>query len=252
MLRPILRPFCLFCLVLCAVAAAAPAPACLPDGFVIALDVGHTLRSPGATSARGVPEFRFNRALAAVVADALTAAGFGKTFIINGDGRIASLQARVAAAGRRHAELFIAIHHDSVQLRYLDDWTTQGASHRYSDRFHGFSLFVSEKNPRFADSRRFATLVGTALTTRGLTPTLHHAEPIPGEGRSLLDAALGIYRFDDLIALKTASMPAVLLEAGVILNRDEELTLTDTAYRQRIAAAIVAAAQQYCSGVSGR
>jgi N-acetylmuramoyl-L-alanine amidase len=196
-----------------------------------------------------MPEFQFNRALAAVVADALAAAGFRQAFVINGDGHIAALQERVAEAERRHADLFIAIHHDSVQPRYLAEWTTDGVTHRYSDQFHGFSLFVSEKNPRFADSRRLATLVGTALTARGLTPTLHHAEPIPGEGRPLLDASLGIYRFDDLIVLKQARMPAILLEAGVILNRDEELRVTDPAYRQRIAAAIVSAAQQYCAGV---
>ncbi|WP_295457781.1 N-acetylmuramoyl-L-alanine amidase [uncultured Thiodictyon sp.] len=242
--------FSIVCLGLfAATAAAAPAPACSPGEFVIALDVGHSLHSPGAVSARGVPEFRFNQELAAVVADALTAAGFRKGFVINADGRIASLQERVAEANRRHAELFLAIHHDSVQPRYLSEWTRDGVTHRYSDRFHGFSLFVSGKNPQFADSRRFANLAAMALTARGFTPTLHHAEPIPGEGRPLLDAALGIYRFDDLIVLKAASMPAVLLEAGVILNRDEERQLTDTAYRQRIAGAIVAAAQQYCSGV---
>lgn len=246
------RIFYITCLVLSSAAAAAPAPACSPGDFVIALDVGHSLRSPGATSARGVPEFRFNQGLAAVVADALAAAGFRKGFVINADGRIGSLQERVAQADRRHAGLFLAIHHDSVQPRYLAEWTTDGVTYRYSDQFHGFSLFVSGKNPRFTDSRRFATLTGQALTARGFTPTLHHAEPIPGEGRPLLDAVLGLYRFDDLIVLKEAGMPAVLLEAGVIPNRDEELKLTDPAYRQRIAAAIVAAAQEYCSGVSGR
>lgn len=242
------RLFSALCLALLASAGeTAPAPACTPAELVVALDVGHSLASPGATSARGVPEFRFNRELAAVVADALVAAGFRKTFVINEDGRIRSLQARVVEAGRRRAGLFLAIHHDSLQPRYLSDWNLDGVTHRYSDRFHGFSLFVSEKNLRFADSRRFATLVGQALVARGLTPTLHHAEPIPGEGRLVLDAALGVYRFDNLIVLKEARMPAVILEAGVILNRDEERQLTDPAYRQRIAAAIVTAVGEWCS-----
>ena len=46
--------------------------------------------------------------------------------------------------------------------------------------------------------------VGARLRDACLVPTLHHAEKIPGESRELLDAQLGIYRFDDLAALKSA------------------------------------------------
>ena len=34
-------------------------------------------------------------------------------------------------------------------------------------------------------------------------------------------------------------MPALLMEAGVIVNRDEEMALAQTATQQRIAAAVV-------------
>jgi N-acetylmuramoyl-L-alanine amidase len=43
---------------------------------------------------------------------------------------------------------------------------------------------------------------------------LHHAEPVAGESRELIDRALGIYRYDELAVLRTATMPAVLFEAG--------------------------------------
>ena len=43
--------------------------------------------------------------------------------------------------------------------------------------------------------------------------------------RELLDAQAGVYRYDQLIVLKDTRMPAVLLEAGSIVNRDEELLL---------------------------
>lgn len=223
-----------------------PVRSCSPADFVVAIDVGHSLKSPGAVSARGVGEYQFNRALARVVVDALSAAGFHNSFAINGDGRIPNLQQRVTEAGRRQADLFLSIHHDSVQPRYLSNWTLDGVTRRYSDRFRGFSLFVSAKNARFDDSRRFAELIGRALTAQALTPTLHHAEPIEGESRLLLDAPLGLYRYDDLVVLKGAAMPAVLLEAGVILHRDEELLLAQPAYRQRIGAAIVSAVRDFC------
>jgi len=50
--------------------------------------------------------------------------------------------------------------------------------------------------------------------------TLHHAEQ---ENRELLDGNRSIYSFDDLIVLKGLNSPAVLLEAAVAVNRQEEL-----------------------------
>ncbi len=43
----------------------------------------------------------------------------------------------------------------------------------------------------------------------------------------LIDEEAGVYRYDHLIVLHSAHMPAVLLEAGSIVNRQEELELTN-------------------------
>lgn len=223
-----------------------PALACNQDGFVVALDIGHTEERPGATSARGIPEFQFNRELVLDLADALRLGGFHGTEVINLDGRIGSLQARARAAEELGASVLLSVHHDSVQPQYLERWNIDGVNRAYSDRYRGYSLFVSAQNRRYAESRRFGVLLGEALRARGLEPTLHHAEPIPGEGRPLLDADLGLYRYDGLQVLRTATMPAVLFEAGVILHRDEELELRHPARRQKVAAALVSALHTFC------
>ncbi len=70
-------------------------------------------------------------------------------------------------------------------------------------------------------------------------PSRYHAEPIPGENRPFADEANGVHYFDNLAVLRTASVPALLFEAGVIVNRAEELRMRDSAVRQRIAGAIV-------------
>jgi N-acetylmuramoyl-L-alanine amidase len=46
-----------------------------------------------------------------------------------------------------------------------------------------------------------------------------------------------VHYYDNLIVLKTARTPAVLLEAGVIVNRDEETNMLSAETRRKIAAA---------------
>ena len=51
---------------------------CARSDFRVLIDVGHTATSPGADSARGVPEYDFNLKLADVIAQSLHEAGFDK------------------------------------------------------------------------------------------------------------------------------------------------------------------------------
>lgn len=225
-----------------------PAGATLPCGdFVLAIDVGHSRTRPGTTSARGVGEFYFNRDLARQLLAELRSQGESTTaFLINEAGLDLPLAQRSRLAHQGGADLLLSLHHDSVQPRYLATWKYQGKTTAYSDRFHGYSLFYSDLNPQAAASLAFARRLGQRLRERGFTPTLHHAEAIPGENRPLLDPAIGLYRFDDLVVLKTATMPAVLLESGIIVNRDEEQRLREPATRQALTAAIIEAVTEVC------
>jgi N-acetylmuramoyl-L-alanine amidase len=62
----------------------------------------------------------------------------------------------------------------------------------------------------------------------------------------LVDAQAGVYRYDQLIVLQETRMPAVLLEAGSIVNRQEELDLATPERRALTSAAIVAAVEKFC------
>jgi N-acetylmuramoyl-L-alanine amidase len=229
-------PLCLF----------ADGPPCTREDFVVAIDVGHSEGRPGALSARGVPEHSFNRNMAEQLLERLHEQGFTRAFIISRVGATADLPTRAGIAGTRGAGLLISIHHDSVQPAYLSSWNYEGRTNFYSDRYRGYSLFVSEKNGQPTESLRFARLLGEAMRGAGFVPSLHHAEKIPGESRELVDSERGIYRFDDLLILKSAKMPAVLVECGIIVNRDEEVLLGTPVNQIRIALAIVSAVQKYC------
>ena len=229
-----------------AMSGAAAAVPCDKASFKVALDIGHDKLRPGATSARGVSELSYNLALGRLARSALEAAGFTQTILINEDGAKIPLSRRPEIAREQGARLFISLHHDSVQPQYLSQWIVDGASRSYSDKFRGYGIFVSASSPWAKASLSVAEDLGRSLEAQGLRPSLHHAEAIPGENRALLDPKLGIYRFDELAVLRGATTPALLLESGIIVNRDEEKAIQSGLYHPKIAAALVEAVTRYC------
>lgn len=221
--------------------------ACDPNDLKIGIDIGHTTESQGAKSARGVFEYSFNAKLAGVVADNLKAAGFRRTQLITvgGIGSV-QLERRIAQANSLGLDLFLSLHHDSVQNRYLTHWIYEGTAQAFSDKFSGYSLFVSMQNPVAKTSLLFARLIGEELHSAKLPASLHHAEHIPGENRQVLDPLLGIYRYDGLVVLRENNAPAVLLEAGIIVNRKDEIDLAGIERQRVVAQAIVRAVTRLC------
>jgi N-acetylmuramoyl-L-alanine amidase len=209
-------------------------------GLHIALDVGHNKAAGGAVSARGRFEFEFNQATARTIASVLRSAG-AKVTIINESGDITSLPARPQRAASLGADAFLSIHHDSVNDKYLKTWDYQGTEQSYCDRFSGYSVFCSKDNWKAAQSQLLARQIGKAMLDAGFKPALHHNEPIPGENRPFIDATTGVYEYTKLIVAKSGKLPSALLECGVIVNRDEELTAQSEEYQRRIGVAVAKA-----------
>jgi N-acetylmuramoyl-L-alanine amidase len=162
------------------------------------------------------------------------------------EGAQRNLEQRADRANGIPADLLISIHHDSVQNSYLCPWKYNGREYFYSDRFKGYSVFVPYANGHSAESTQFAVALARALKDKGLEFTSHHAEKIEGENRELIEPHLGVYRFDELVVLKRTHAPAILFEAGVIVNRAEELKLATPEFRALVAQSVVAAAANFC------
>lgn len=188
------------------------------------MDVGHYYGAPGAIAASGKPELEFNQELAYEVRVALEERGLRVRMIEDE----AVLQERTRAAVG--ADLFVSIHHDSVRPEFLPD----------ADLFSGFSLFVSRLNPQLDKSVACASAIGGEMRSAGLSPSRYHADAVLGESRPYADERNGVHFFDNLAVARTATMPAVLVEAGVIVNRHEEQRLREPGMRRRIAEAIAA------------
>jgi N-acetylmuramoyl-L-alanine amidase len=231
-------------------AAAAPAHSnCQPSAFRVVVDVGHTLDVPGALSARGVPEYAFNLQLAQQIKQALVGAGFDKTvLLITAKRPPVGLFERAMVANRLPADLFISIHHDSVPDNLIHTWQYEGQDQQYNDDYPGYALFISNDNADRAGSLQFGNFLGKALQTRGLQFTPHYTLALMGNRRrQLLDADAGVYRYDQLVVLRYTRMPALLLEAGSIVNRQEELELATPERRTLTSEAVAAAVEDFCA-----
>lgn len=221
---------------------------CDPAKFKIVLDVGHTAESEGAISARNVSEFVYNLRLARQIEKRLKAEGFAETRLLLTEGKARrSLFKRVAAANDLRADLLLSIHHDSVPNKFLEEWEFEGKKSRFSDRFSGYSVFVSRSNPDYRTSLSFAELIGREMKAQGLDYAAQYSQPIMGRHqRELLNRETGVYRYDELIVLRKTRMAAVLLEAGSIINRDEELQMGSQQRRDIISGGVTAALKTFC------
>jgi len=187
--------------------------------------VGHFAAEPGVISAAGRPEFEYNLDLARDVKAELERLRMAVRMIgERGDYAVLHHRTRDAVG----ADLFLSIHHDSVKEELLPQ----------ADRFSGFSLFVSRLNPEAEKSLACASAIGARLRAAGFTASRYHADPVTGAPRPFADETNGVHWYDNLAVGRTATMPSVLLEGGVIVNREEERRMRDPEVRRRIAAAV--------------
>ena len=204
--------------------------------MTVVLDTGHSPSAPGATSASGYGEYAFNLQATDMIAHELQERGI-QVIRTGHDGRHWPLRSRAAQA--HAADLFLSVHHDSIQQEWLD----QGRA----GEFAGFAVLASMKNPLAAKSTRCASAIGAAMRHVGEKPSLYHATPVKGENRPLIDRVNGVHRFDDLVVLKSSTAPAVLLEVGVIINPREEMKLADPHFVRQYAGPVADAVLQ-CLG----
>ena len=228
----------------------ASANACADGRLRVAIDIGHSEEEPGAVSATGRREFRFNERFAQeLVAKSQQRGTTGlwlDLFIHNSRAKSAELAARPRNAERMGGEVFVSIHHDSVQKKHLVAKAVHGRRHLQAPEIRGYSIFVARRNPPFRDSEELATQIGRSFRLVGMVPTRHHAENIPGERREELDREAGVYEAPFTV-LTSAAVPAVLIEIGVIANAPEERDLETTEYRAMAQLAILNALEAFCA-----
>ena len=225
---------------------------CLPLGAyakkerrkpLIVLDPGHHPSQPGALSASGYYEVAYNDQFAAELAELLRYAGWN-VVLTRTPKQNKTLAERAAVAGQIDADLFLSIHHDSVRPEYVERFEYEGRKAQRTTRpFSGHSLFVSSRNVEYEVSYIFASMIARAIADYGRAPALYHADPVLGESRPLLDKRYGVYRFDGLAVLHKNTVPAVLMEVGVLPDPADEAWVSIRENRHALQWAIAKAAK---------
>jgi N-acetylmuramoyl-L-alanine amidase len=198
----------------------------------VALDAGHTLKAQGSRAAGdGRSELAFNQDFALETQKALLASGMRVKMANTPARKVENFKERVAAGAG--ADFFLSIHHDSAREQWLE--RVSGRWEDTADRFKGFALLV---DPADAKGVECARRIGQALIQEGEKPSLYHADPVFGEGRTLVDALFGVHAYPSLAVARLRHAPMTLLEVGVIVNPGESKRLRTAEFRQRAARAV--------------
>lgn len=206
-------------------------------GPLIAIDIGHCAKRPGATSARGTPEYVFNLKMAETLNRELLSTKGWSTILLK-DKNCLSLSQRSSLASKQNADIFVSIHHNSVLMKYMNHWKYRGRKLLYCDKFPGYSVYYSSLNRQTHESQRLAEVISVELSNAGFSPHQHPLDEQEQKRISLINAKTGLYKFDELGVLKGATMPAVLIECGMIVDRNEEFELLKLENTKKIANAI--------------
>ena len=221
----------------------APVPA---DAFRLLIDPGHDRQSPSVKGCRsGIPEYVFNDHLAGMLRDMLQPGVDISVMLTREAEDCVSLRGR--ARMTQDFDLMVSIHHDSAQDRYLRPVMCGGKEKQCIVGPEGFCVYVSRQNPYPEASLLFARLISGFMVGKGLTPSTHHGEDIPGERHIMI--APGVYYYDNLIVLKEGRCPAVLLEAAVLTNYEDEVKASSSEFQQKVTEALREAVTAYTSMV---
>jgi N-acetylmuramoyl-L-alanine amidase len=233
--------------------AGAPSPSsAVPQGKkVIVLDPGHGGLDPGAASSAGTLEKDVVLALAIAMRDAIAATGRYEVKLTREGDTFVSLPDRVRFARQNRADLFIALHADSLRGPTVRGATVYTLSEKASDKE---AEALAEKENRAdiiagvdlgGDSEEIAGILIDLAQRETKNASVSLAKRIVSELEGVTGLTGQPHRSAGFRVLRAPDVPSVLLEAGYLSSRQDEALLTSPEWRKEVAGALVEALDAY-------
>jgi N-acetylmuramoyl-L-alanine amidase len=218
---------------------------------VIVIDPGHGGMDPGAIGVDGTREKDVVLAFARALRDLLAAGGRYDVVLTRGDDTFVTLRDRVRAAHEAKADLFIAIHADTVRARGARGATIYTLSEKASDREaeaiaqrENASAIIGDAD--FAGQSKAVTDILIDLVQReSKNHSVYFAKKAVGELRQVTAVTGKPLRSAGFVVLKALDVPSVLIELGYLSNRAEAAQLASGEWQRKAAAAMARAVDQY-------
>ncbi len=233
---------------------AKPAPTGGPSGKkLIVLDPGHGGIDPGARSPRGTKEKDVVFAMAQAIRRELLATDRYEVKLTREEDKFVALPQRREMARKLAADLFIAIHADTVRGPSARGMTIYTLSDKASD---------AEAEALASKENRVDIIAGLDLETENPEVTnilidlaqresKNHAmlfsKRAVGELKPLTLMTGKPQRSAGFIVLKAPDVPSVLVELGYLSSKQDEVLLTSKAWQAKIAKAMTRAVDKYFS-----
>jgi len=218
---------------------------------LIVIDPGHGGIDPGAVGVDDTREKDVVLAFGHQLRDALAAKGDYEIVMTRAEDRFLTLKQRVAVAREHEADLFIAIHADTVRGAEARGATIYTLSEKASD---AEAEELAHKENRadiiagidLADENKVVTDILIDLAQReSKNHAMFFARKAVSEMKAVTRFTGKPLRSAGFVVLKAPDVPSVLIELGYLSSRHDEAQLTSPKWRKRVAGAMVKAIDKY-------
>jgi len=220
---------------------------------LVVIDPGHGGIDPGAIGSRKTKEKDVVLAYGLVLKEVLEAAGAIDVIMTRSDDRFLTLKDRVRVARENEADLFIAIHADTVRGPEARGATIYTLSEKASDA-EAEALAHKENRADIiagvrleAESEEVTDILIDLVQRESKTHALVFAKKAVAEMSPVTDFTGKPMRSAGFVVLKAPDVPSVLVELGYLSSRHDEDQLTDPAWREKVAKAMATAIEKYFS-----
>jgi len=220
--------------------------------ITIALDHGHGGEDPGAIGSRGSYEKNIVLAIAKRLKAKIEQHPNMRVMLTRDGDYFVPLHVRVQKARRVQADLFMSIHADAFVLPSargssvfaLSEKGASSTSARWLANKENAADLIGGVNIKDHD-RQLASVLLDLSTTAQISDSMILGKAILGEIGGINRLHNGAVERAGFAVLKAPDIPSVLVETAFISNPEEEAKLTDNAYQDQMADALLSGIRKY-------